>query len=171
MSFGTLVTITNALAANYPQSAVWDDSPFKWLVSLPPGSKGAVGRNIASALLQSYGMSPGMKRFGLRVNGQDIVVKTAMLWEGEILKFQNIGDTKFDHVFCLGLFPNGAVGWLVPKDEIWADGLIQTDRPGITKQHKGADAWLNVDPSNVPEWLKPYGGTIEQVMNVAQQQL
>lgn len=55
---------------------------------------------------------------------------------------------------------------MIPKNEIWKDGSIRSDRSGLTSQHKGADAWLHVDPENVPEWLQSYGGTIDQAMKV-----
>ena len=172
MSCDTLVSITDGMQPEYLPSAIWNGSPFAWIVSLPPGSKGAIGRDIISALMQSYGLTPGMNGFGLRVNGQDVIVKLAMLWDQGILKFPNFTDTQFDHVICLALLPNNAMGWIVPKAEIWVAGVIRTDRIGVTAQHEGADAWLsNADPSNVPTWLMPYGGTIDQLMQVAQTQL
>ena len=171
MSFDTLVSITNDLEPQYLHSSIWQGSPFAWIVSLPPGSKGAIGRDIISGLMQANGLTPGLRGFSLVVNGQDVVVKTAMLWDQGVLKFQNIADTQFDHVICLGLFPTSAMGWIIPKSEIWSNGSIRTDRAGVTSQHEGADAWISFEPASIPDWLMPYGGSIEQLMQVMMVQL
>ncbi len=95
-----------------------------------------------------------------------------MKWQGDIVKFQNIRDIAFDHVLCIALYPQGAYAWLIPKSEIWLNGKIRTDQAGVTSQHKGADAWINVDPKNAQTtWLGAYGGTLEDMINVAQKEL
>jgi hypothetical protein len=167
MSYKALVGITDSLIPGYPASKSWDDSPFNWIRGLPPASKGAIGRDIGAGLLQQYGFTPGTYRYELRVNGQGVLVRVAMKWEGNVVKFQNIRDIQFDHVLCIALYPKGAYAWLIPKDEIWINQKVRTDRPGITRQHKGADAWITLDPKNGPTWLASYGGTIEQAMKVA----
>jgi len=90
-----------------------------------------------------------------------------MKWEGNTVKFQNIRDTNFDHVLGIAVYPKSAYAWLIPKHEIWFNGSIRTSRLGVKAQHKGADAWIHVDPKNVQPWLQPYGGTIEQAMKLA----
>ncbi len=91
----------------------------------------------------------------------------AMMWEAGIVKFQNIrGDADFDFLFCLALFPGKAFGWLIPKDEIRKDGIFNTANAGITDQHGGADAWIDVDPENPAPWPAAYGGTIDQARTV-----
>lgn len=171
MSFKMLQQITDNLISEYPESQAWSDSPFSWIRHLPPGSKGVIGRHIGSGLLQSYGLTPTARTHQLRVNGQGIIVRVAMIWEKGLMKFQNIRDGNFDHVLCFGLCPHAAFAWLIPKNQIWVDHAIRTDRPGITRQHKGADAWISIDPDNVRAWLKPYGGTIEQAMTLAKKSL
>jgi hypothetical protein len=167
MSFKTLVSITDSLIANYPASTAWDDSPFNWIRGLPPASKGAIGRDIGSGLLYAYGFTPGAYRYELRVNGQGVLVRVAMKWKGNIVKFQNVRDVKFDHVLCIALYPKNTYAWLIPKNEIWLNQSVRNDHSGVTRQHKGADAWIHVDPKNVQSWLKPYGGTIEEMIKVA----
>lgn len=167
MSFNILETIAANLVAEYPETQAWSDSSFNWIRTLPPASKGAIGRNLASGLLQQYGLTVTARRGLLRVNGLRISVKTSLMWGAGTIKFQNIRDTNFDFVLCLGIYPHKAYGWLAPKNEIWADGRIRSDRPGVTKQHKGADAWIDVDPDSVQGWLKPYGGTIDAMIKVA----
>jgi len=166
MSFTALEQISNLLVSEYPESKAWNDSPFRWIRLLPPGSKHVVGRDMLTSLIALYGLTPTLYKGQVRVNGNGISVKVAMMWEEGIIKFQNIRDSKVDFIFCLALYPHSAYGWLIPAAEVWNDGNVRNDRPGVTGQHKGADAWLHVDPTNVPDWLKPYGGTIDQAMEV-----
>ncbi len=171
MSFTTLVQITNGLMAKYPASTAWNTSKFNWIRGLPPASKGAIGRDIGAGLLQSYGFTPSSYRYELRVNGQAVLVRVAMKWEGNVVKFQNIRDTNFQHVLCIALYPAGAYAWLIPKKEIWQNGTVRLGQKGITPQHKGADAWISIDPNDVPSWLAQYGGTIDQMVSVANKEL
>jgi len=171
VSFETLEKITNSLISEYPESNAWAGSPFDWIRHLPSGSKGVIGRHIASGLLQSYGFTPTASKSHLRVNGQVILVRTAMMWQQGIIKFQNLRDSNFQHAICLGLYPRKAFAWLVPKDEIWLNGRVRKDRIGIKSQHKGADAWVQVDPENLPPWLTAYGGTSDEFVQVAERAL
>ncbi len=171
MSYKTLVKITDSLIPRYPATKEWDDSALAWIRGLPPASKGAIGRDIGAGLLQAYGFTPGTYRYELRVNAQGVLVRVAMKWKGNIVKFQNVRDIAFDHVLCIALYPKGAYAWLIPKTEVWLDHIVRSDRPGVTRQHKGADAWISIDPKNVPSWVKPYGGTLEEMIKVAKQAL
>ena len=171
MSFKTLVKITDSLIPKYPASTAWNDSSFNWIRGLPSARKGAIGRDIGSGLLYAYGFTPGAYRYELLVNGQTVLVRVAMKWEGNTVKFQNIRDNTFDHALCIALYPKSAYAWLVPKGEVWANGRVRKDRLGVKAQHKGADAWIHVDPKNVQPWLQPYGGTIDDMIKVAKHEL
>jgi hypothetical protein len=171
MSFKTLETIAANLNPEYPETKAWANSPFNWIRTRPPASKGAIGRMLASGLLQSNGFTVTTKKGLIRVNGSGLAVKTALMWQGKTIKFQNIRNTKFDFVLCLGIYPDKAYGWLIPKHEIWANGAIRNDRPGVTDQHEGADAWVDVNPNDVRKWLKPYGGPIDEMLTVAKSML
>lgn len=166
-NFKTVVSITNDFIAEYPQSTAWQDSPFNWIRCLPPGSKGVIGRAIGSGLLQSNGFTVTARTNQLRVNAQGILVRIALMWEEGVLKFQNLREPDFDHVLCFGLCPNEAFAWFIPKEEVWKDGTVRTDNAGVTAQHKGADAWISINLSSVPLWLKPYGGTLDEMVKVA----
>lgn len=167
MSFKTLVGITDSLIASYPASTEWDDSKFNWIRGLPSASKGAIGRDIGSGLLFAYGFTPSSYKYSLRVNGHAVLVRVATKWKGSIVKFQNIRDTDFAHVLCIALYPHKAYAWLIPKNEIWHNNNVRADRAGVKRQHKGADAWLSVDPTKPYDWMKPYGGTIDEMVKVA----
>lgn len=171
MSFKTLVAITDDLVKYYPKNTAWQSSSFNWIRGLPPGSKGTVGRNIATGLFNHYGLTATTHKSQIRVNGNGISVKLALMWDSGVLKFQNIRDTDFDFALCLGLYPSHAFGWLVPKGEIWANHAVRNDRPGITRQHKGADAWIHIEPKSPHKWLEPFGGSIDDLVHVAKHSL
>ena len=128
---------------------------------------------MLAALLNMNNLTATLAKKGqIRVNGNGISFKMAMMWEAGIVKFQNIrGDADFEFLFCLALFPGKSFGWLVPKDEIWKDGEFNTANAGITDQHGGADAWLDIDPENPAAWLAPYGGTIDQAIAISKKSL
>lgn len=171
MSFKILEAIATDLQSEYPENLAWATSSLAWIRTLPPASKGTVGRNIASGLLQSCGLTVSASKQTLRVNGRRISVKTSLMWEAGLVKFQNIRNSKSDLLLCLGLYPGKSYGWLIPEGEIWLNGAIRMDRPGVTQQHKGADAWLEVHPEDPPTWLETYGGTTDELMKVARSSL
>jgi hypothetical protein len=173
MSFRTLEGLSAQIADEHKESVkeneAWAKSAFGWMRILPPSSKGLVGRKMASGLLQSFGFTPGTSRYLVVVNGSSITVKTSMVWGAGQIKFQNIRDSKFDFTLCLGIYPTKSYGWLIPKDEIWASGKVQK-REGLTLQHggkSGNDAWITIDPKDIPKWLEPYGGTTNDLIKVA----
>jgi hypothetical protein len=93
-----------------------------------------------------------------------------MLWEDDHWKFQQVRNIQFDFLFCLGLYPDSASAWLIPKDDLYlADGSL-TDREGWGRQHGGKsgkeDAWLIVYPNNPPQWLTRFGGDISRIPRV-----
>ena len=102
-NYETVVATTNDFMNDFPQDSAWKDSPFAWIRSLPPASKGVVGRAVASSLLQANGLTVYARRTRLRVNAQGILVRVALMWKEGILKFQNVREPGFDHVLCIGL--------------------------------------------------------------------
>jgi hypothetical protein len=170
-NFDALKTIANQLLTNYPESQAWNESSFRWIREQAPGTKHVIGRMMLAVLLNSNGLTATFLRGQIRVNGNGISVKVAMMWEKGTIKFQNIRDIDFDFAFCLALYPNKAYGWLIPKEEIWKQGKVNTANPGIKDQHEGADAWVHIDPEDPRAWLKPYGGTIDQAIAIAKKSL
>lgn len=172
MSFSILVGITDDLKPEYPENPAWNNSAFKWLRCLPPGSKGRVGRDIATGMLRSYGFTPMTgKNTTILVNGSTVEVRFALMWDNGIIKYENIRDRKFDYILCFALLPSDALAWLIPKEQIWKDSSIRKDVVGIKSQHKGADAWLTINPHEPHLWLKQFGGTLEEMIQAAQSSL
>jgi hypothetical protein len=172
-NFDELRNIADGFAGQYPEDMAWNGSSFNWMRRLPAPRKNVVVRTMLAALLSLNGLTAtlGSKR-QIRVNGNGISIKMAMMWEAGIVKFQNFrGDLDFDFVFCLALYPTRAYGWIIPKDEIWKNGKFNTANAGITSQHRGADAWLDIDPVKPAPWLAAYGGTIDQAIAIAKKSL
>jgi len=167
MSFENLRKITNDLKNNYPEDVSWKESEFEWIKCLPPGSKGKIGRDIVTGLFQYEGHDVTYNKQQLHINGADVNVRLALMWEEGIVVFENNTDGDYDAIVCIGILPNSAVGWIIPKAEVWKDGKVNTENSGITAQHKGADAWIHVKLASVQPWLKPYGGTLEEMLTAA----
>jgi hypothetical protein len=172
-NFDELRNIADGFLGQYPEDQAWNGSSFNWMRRLPPGSKNVVGRSMLASLLLQNGLTATLSsKRQLRVNGNGISFKMAMMWQVGIVKFQNIrGDLDFDFLFCLALYPTKAFGWLIPKEELWKDGKFNTAHAGLDDQHGGADAWIDIDPTNPAAWLAPYGGTIEQAIATAKKSL
>jgi len=84
-------------------------------------------------------------------------------------KFEQFKDDNYDFILCLGVRPDAAYAWLIPKSEVLVDGVWQ-ERANLTGQHRGDAAtdtfWLAINPDVVPVWLQPFGGAIAVVESV-----
>jgi hypothetical protein len=176
-SFKMLEQLSANLSNLYPEAIkenkAWAESKFDWMRTLPPARKGAIGRDLASGLLQSYGLTCTSSRYLLRVNGQGISVKTSLMWGAGVIKFQNIRNTDYDFILCQGIYPTTSYGWLIPKKEIWVNGKLQS-RLRLTGQHGGKtgdDAWIGIDPQDPPAWIKKYGGTTDELLAIIKTEL
>jgi hypothetical protein len=172
LSYATLAAYSNQLNIEYStdeltdEDIAWLGSPFAWIREHASGTKGSIGRGLAAAIFES--IAPPVVRTGLalRVNGAQIRVKFSMAWNLQSFRFQQVRDDPFEYIFCLGLRPDVAYGWLIPRPELIVDGVWQ-ERDNLTGQHGGIVGtdthWFEVDPANPPEWLVHYGGTLAQV--------
>ena len=129
----------------------WRNSPFEWLAArwVPPGTKGLVGRNLVRGLcnddpelcVERYRKGDRTK---IRVSGCLISVKFSLLGEDNNYLFQNIKDSGYNFLFCLGVSPSNAHAWVLPIERI----------KEAKDQHGRADKWINsVDPQNPPKIL------------------
>jgi hypothetical protein len=162
-----------AIAANFirsefeSNSSPWTGSPFEWILTLPSGSKGALGKRLVyqwCALKNlSVDRSPDSDA-DMTVNGHRVEVKFSTLWKSGIYKFQQIRDQNYEYGIFLGVSPFQAHCWVVSKE------ILQEHVIGHLGQHTGASgqetAWLPVNPNNPPEWLNSCGGTLEQAYAV-----
>lgn len=148
--------------------AQWSGSPFEWLIRLPSRTVGAVGEALVEEWLKAEGfeltrsrssefdrwcqLKGGRKRIRLEI-------KFSTLWENGTYRFQQIRDQQYDALLCLGLSPNSAHAWAIPKDEAWARAS------GQHGGRQGRDTkWLHIDPNEIPDWLSTYGGELKQAV-------
>jgi hypothetical protein len=162
MSLQTIIDTSKRLEVKYQEDKAWEFSPFKWIKDLPVTSKGLVGRSMIHDLLKEAGAYPSLgKRGYLLGGGYQIYTKLSLQWANGALKFQNIRSHDDTMTICLGLEPHVAHAWVFPNSTLW-HGKELRDRDGLSVQHVGSDAWLQVDTCNVPKWMEPFGGTLDK---------
>jgi hypothetical protein len=162
-----------ASAANYIKSDLekdyeaWKESPFEWVLKLPPGSKGKLGKQLIFQWCALKGLSvdrcPDVEA-DMLINGHRVEVKFSTLWKVGIYKFQQIRDQNYEYSVCLGVSPSEAHCWVISKD------ILRRYVIGHMGQHTGVSgretAWFPVDPNSPPSWLNPCGGTLHQAFLV-----
>src|SRR5258708_6969704 len=141
MSFDALSQKANSISAPYKVKIVeeeefWEDSPFDWIRRLPSRTRGKIGQDLARSVFEEYGYAPSKRQNSFEIKGANVISRSSMLWNAEEWKFQQVRDTKFDFLFCLGLYPDSASAWFIPKAELYLNGELQ-DREGWGRQHGG----------------------------------
>jgi site-specific DNA-methyltransferase (adenine-specific) len=145
------------------QKELWDSSPFNWVIQLPAAKKGKLGKNLIASWCAAKGLPidyPKDSQANLVINGNRIATKFSTLWSEGCYKFQQIRDEGYDFLICLGISPSEAHCWVFSRDFI-------IDR--ATPQHKGskgAEYWLTIFPQNPPEWIRDYGGTLDDALKI-----
>ena len=173
-----MITTTNdfnllASGATYIKSDLekeiiaWKDSPFEWVLKLPAGSKGKLGKHLIYQWCGVKGLSVDRcpdSEADMLINGHRVEVKFSTLWKSGIYKFQQIRNQNYEYSVCLGISPFEAHCWVISKS------ILKQYVIGHMGQHTGASgketAWLTVDPHKPPDWLTPYGGTLDQAFSV-----
>ena len=162
-----------ASAANFIRSdfqknyEIWNGSPFDWILNLPSGSKGKLGKQLIFQWCALKGLavdrSPDSEA-DMLVNGHRIEVKLSTLWSAGFYKFQQIRDQNYEYAICLGISPFEAHCWVVSKT------LLERYVIGHMGQHTGAKgketSWITIKPDNIPDWLTSCGGTLAQAYEV-----
>ena len=147
-----------------PPTAAWKGSPFEWILSIPSRSKGAYGEKLVQELFRLNGFDVKRPKSGSDhdrvINGHRIEIKMSTLWaKNGQYTFQQIRDQEYDYLLCLGLSPNEAHCWLIPKSE------IHRGRDGVSSQHGGKAGrdtlWLNFPANKPPAWLTSFGGSLD----------
>lgn len=156
-------------AANYikpeleNELRMWSNSPFNWIIRLPSGTKGKLGKKLISQWCALKGLavdrSPDSEA-DMLINGYRIEVKFSTLWQKGIYKFQQLRDQNYDFCICLGISPFLAHCWVIDK-KILLQNVI-----GHLGQHTGVSgkdtAWFTVNPNNPPGWLIGCGGSLNE---------
>jgi hypothetical protein len=161
----TLIASVNRLELHQPVTTEWSASPFAWLLDLPSGTRGAVGRRLIEEWINSMGVpvhqeTANNQRYVV-VNGHRVQVKMSTLWNNGTYRFQQIRDQDYEYVLCLGLSPDDVHAWFIPKNELFVH------LRGTAGQHTGAGAretfWLTTSPSGSEGWLDDHGNQLSTV--------
>lgn len=99
----------------------------------------------------------------LTIEGKRVEVKFSTLWDCGLYRFQQLRDQGYDFTVCLGVSPNSAHCWVIPKSDLMR---MWRQTGEIRGQHGGGDAsavgWFSVKPLDPPPWTKQYGGSIDE---------
>jgi len=167
-------TFVSELEESWPLSStdkLWRDSPYGWIRTRSSGTKGKIAVQIAGRILEDAGYSPHLDEGGIKVQDQFIIVRSSFMWGKNCWKFQQIRDTKFHYLLCLGFHPrDDAYIWLIPSHRIYANGALQK-KAGLHRQHGGKkgteDAWLHIEAANPLEgWTGEYGSHLVDVEGI-----
>jgi hypothetical protein len=147
----------------FRDNSLWVGSPFEWILYLPSGSKGAIGKRLIYQWCALKGLSVDRSpdsEADMTINGHRVEIKFSTLWRDQTYVFQQLRDQNYEYCVCLGISPFEAHCWVLSK------AILMEYVIGHMGQHTGAagqeTAWFSVDPKNPPEWLARYGGTLEQ---------
>ena len=163
--FEILVTNSQSLEHEFSNRLVdeqWSGSPFKWIKSHEAGTKGLIGVRLLSCLCAvhdiSFSYSEG-NQSDKRVGGKLAEIKFATLSRKGSYIFNQIRNQEYEVLICLGVSPNSAHCWVVPK---------KVALQNASGQHGGRSATetfqIQVNPSRVKQWLIPYGGSLDKAI-------
>ncbi|NWG08549.1 MAG: hypothetical protein HXY35_17865 [Chloroflexi bacterium] len=145
----------------------WAESPFEWVLTLPSASKGKLGKRLVYQWCALKGLSIDSSpdsQADMLINGHRVEIKFSTLWESGIYKFQQIRDQNYEYAVCLGVSPFEAHCWVASKQ------ILKKYVIGHMGQHTGSTgqetAWFAVNPADPPDWLSPFGGTLEKAYKV-----
>jgi|688.fasta_scaffold465147_2 hypothetical protein len=148
---------------------IWVNSKNRWIKDMMPGSKGKAGELFIEEWfkLENITVLPSINGESDRlISGFETEIKLSTLWDRGILCFQQIRDQDYDYIFFIGVMPDEYLFWSVPKEIALANSI---------PQHSGKDGndtkWLLIDPYNIPEWLKIYGGKIDKGLAIYKSQI
>ena len=170
--FGELVGLGAAIAADYEgRDDPWSGSPFGWLKRRPSRQVGAIGELLIERWLQTNGVPvvrPPDSDADRIVAGHRAEIKLSTLWATGHYKFQQLRDQDYEFAILMGISPHDAHCWVIPKPDLIRLWKVEH---AISAQHNsghgGTDtAWMDVDPANPPEWLRPFGGTLDQALEI-----
>ena len=159
-----LAAIAGIIEQDYQNAATdWANSPFGWIKALPSRSAGAVFEALVAGWCAAKGLdvtrSPDSDADRI-ISGMRTEIKGSTLWRNGSYKFQQLRDQNYSMVVCMGISPFDAHCWVIEKATVmalWNDGVISSQHGGSS----GSDtAWITVNPSKPPDWMRPHGGTL-----------
>jgi hypothetical protein len=166
--FQLLATAASYIRKDFEEDyKAWVDSPFEWILHLPAGSKGKLGKQLIYQWCALKGLAVDRcndPEADMLINGHRVEVKFSTLWKSSVYKFQQIRDQNYEYSVCLGISPFEAHCWVLSK------AILKRYVIGHLGQHTGVagkeTAWITINPRNPSDWLKPYGGTLDEAFLV-----
>lgn len=168
-----LVGISLAMQKEYAEeNQQWHGSPFEWIKYRPSRSIGAIGEKIVSAWLSMHDFnvarSPDSEADRL-VEGVRIEIKFSTLWKNGTYLFEQIRDQNYELAIFLGISPNDAHCWVVPKQTLVR---LWKEEHKIAPQHGGRQgtdtAWARLSPTqemtSEDMVLKEYGNKLSKAL-------
>lgn len=161
-----LMGILKGMEAKYPPyPEAWSESPFRWVLTQPSATKGAIARQLIMHWAKLHGAFMKQvsreKQIYLELGETLIQVKFSTLWDSDYYRFQQIRDHAYDYCLCLGIAPYDVNAWLIPKS------VLDVHVIGTRGQHTGSDSgetwWLEASPSRNESWLEDCGGELAVV--------
>lgn len=143
----------------------WLGSPFEWLMVLPSRSKGAAAERVAEGFFDRAGFHvkrPVNSGHDRLVNDHKVEIKMSTLWKGGTYTWQQIRDQDYEFCMLLGLSPEIASAWLLPKEV--AHDMSVPQHGGSTGQDT---RWLTIDAARPPAWMSDWGGSLDDFLAVA----
>lgn len=142
----------------------WENSPFEWILKLPPRKKGKLGGDLVAAWLASKGLNiESTKDPGewVKINGHLCAIKFSSLWVSGTYKFQQIRTKGYDYVICLGISPFDAHCWVIKREV-----ALEHATPQHTQGKKVVDYWIEVKPNEPEDWMAKFGGSLSQAQSI-----
>jgi len=116
------------------------------------------------------GLHAKPKGFSFEVKGKIVQSRFSTGWSQGGFKFQQLRNDRYDAVFCLGITPQKAYAWVIPKSAIFDQTGFLLKKPGLTTQHKGKrgsdTAWITIDLTALPAWMSACGGTVSEALDI-----
>ena len=142
------------------KAKMWQGSPFAWVYPLPSAAIGKIGRKLVERLCRDDGLVAHRPGYRVRVRGAhgpvDLSVKFSVLGLSQEYFFENVQDSGYDFLFCLGVSPGDVHAWVIPLEK------FQTAKD----QHGKADKWMTFNPKNPPELFRECGpdGNLDEAL-------
>lgn len=173
VEYQELVGISQSMQKEYAEeNNQWVGSPFEWIKHRPSRSIGAIGEKIVSAWLAmhdfSISRSPDSEADRI-VEGYRIEIKFSTLWNNGTYLFEQIRDQNYDIAVFLGISPNDAHCWVVPKADLMRLWKVERRISSQHGGHAGSDtAWARLSPDmdcTVDDTvLKSYGNGLHEAL-------
>lgn len=168
--FDLLASIAATLKNDYIREGIadpWAGSPFAWILSGPSSrQKGAIGERLIAEWCAKNGLDVIKSEHSDAdriIGGRKMEIKFSTLWKDGKYVFQQIRDQDYEYAIFLGISPNRAHCWVIPK------GVLMENFRGQHAGREGKDtSWFAFPPDRPLAWLYGHGGTLEDALQILQ---